>query len=201
MADLRLNISKIQAPLERIILVVMGVTGVGKSTAIGELVRLGFIRYIPPLTTRPSRGVCDDKTHISDAEFSRESEKGLLLAEKNQFGYRYGYLRRNIEDCLLRGSVPCLDLSVRDVSDIESKIRGTLLKIYLYPNSPKDVHTRLSQREGVPDPIRISQAYDELDEFHSGVYDKWIDYKVSVTHGDLGSPVQQMIRVLRSTPS
>jgi len=78
------------------ILVVIGPSGSGKSSAVGTLAARGVLRLHPTWTTRPRRPdeQGDDGTHrfVDDAAFDQLSARGFFLDTVELFGlpYRYG---------------------------------------------------------------------------------------------------------------
>jgi guanylate kinase len=86
------------------ILVVIGPSGVGKSTLFAPLRREGLVRLVPTWTTRKSRHYEDpanaDHVFIDDDEFTAREQAGFFLETVQLFGLeaRYGLPREALED-------------------------------------------------------------------------------------------------------
>jgi guanylate kinase len=92
------------------ILVVIGPSGVGKSTLFAPLRQEGLVRLVPTWTTRKSRHYEDpakaDHIFIDDDEFTARERAGFFLETVQLFGLeaRYGLPREALEDdgCSIR---------------------------------------------------------------------------------------------------
>lgn len=82
------------------ILVVIGPSGVGKSTLFGPLRREGLVQLVPTWTTRKPRHYEDpanaDHVFVDDEEFSARERDGFFLETAQLFGLqaRYGLPRQ-----------------------------------------------------------------------------------------------------------
>lgn len=96
------------------VLIVVGPSGVGKSTLLGELGARGVVRVSPTWTTRPRRHYEDagniDHVFCSPAEFAEREAAGFFLETVELFGldHRYGLPRLVEPDT--GGCVPVLML-------------------------------------------------------------------------------------------
>lgn len=81
------------------LLVVIGPSGSGKSSAVQELSRRGLVDITPSWTTRPPRqgeiSLCIEHRFVSEEEFSKQQEQGFFLEVVQLFNlpYRYGIPR------------------------------------------------------------------------------------------------------------
>jgi guanylate kinase len=86
------------------ILVVIGPSGVGKSTVFAPLRREGVVRLVPTWTTRRPRHYEDpsdaDHVFVDDREFAARERDGFFLETVQLFGLeaRYGLPREALED-------------------------------------------------------------------------------------------------------
>ncbi|MBX9399930.1 hypothetical protein K4L06_01295 [Lysobacter sp. BMK333-48F3] len=85
------------------ILVVIGPSGVGKSTLFGPLRREGLVQLVPTWTTRKPRHYEDpanaDHVFVDDEEFSARERDGFFLETAQLFGLqaRYGLPRQALQ--------------------------------------------------------------------------------------------------------
>jgi ribose 1,5-bisphosphokinase PhnN len=81
------------------VLLIIGPSGVGKSTVARFLERRGLARICPTWTTRPRRrdelGTCPEHRFVTDAEFAQLEAAGFFLATGRHPGlpHRYGLPR------------------------------------------------------------------------------------------------------------
>ncbi|MBL8299370.1 MAG: hypothetical protein JNN30_13610 [Rhodanobacteraceae bacterium] len=86
------------------ILVVIGPSGVGKSTVFAPLRREGVVRLVPTWTTRKPRRYEDptdaDHVFVDDTAFAEREREGFFLETVQLFGLdaRYGLPREALED-------------------------------------------------------------------------------------------------------
>lgn len=86
------------------ILVVIGPSGVGKSTVFAPLRREGVVRLVPTWTTRKPRHYEDpsdaDHVFVDEAAFAAREREGLFLETVKLFGLeaRYGLPREALDD-------------------------------------------------------------------------------------------------------
>jgi guanylate kinase len=86
------------------ILVVIGPSGVGKSTLFAPLRQEGLVRLVPSWTTRKSRHYEDpanaDHVFVDDDAFTEREQAGFFLETVQLFGLeaRYGLPRAALED-------------------------------------------------------------------------------------------------------
>lgn len=129
-------------------LVIIGPSGVGKTSLVRELKKLGVVSPFPSWTTRPprpeEREEQIDHIFVSDSEFEKQKQEGRFLETVSLFGLPYQYGLPPIKAAsfemvtviLLRA--PLLDLLKNHYKDY---------KIYQIEDSVHLVSERLQARE------------------------------------------------------
>ena len=92
-------------------LLLLGVSGVGKTSIIKELLKLDdrFI-YISPWITRPLRAGETDKVSVTEEDLQRLLSAGEILAVNDIYGIRYGTPKQPIKDAFEQGQFPLLPI-------------------------------------------------------------------------------------------
>lgn len=142
-------------------LLLLGVTGCGKTTLIRRLEELDprFV-YVRPYTTRFLRDGEFDKVHISEVKMLELWKKGELVALTELYGVKYGTPLVAIDDSLNEGSFPVLDFPIQKLHVLEDRYADRLLKVYVRPPSLEELRDRLKDREDFT--ARFAFARDEL---------------------------------------
>lgn len=82
-------------PNTRKVLGIIGPSGVGKSTIVSALAKLGSIHVNPTWTTRPRRADeqddCLEHIFVTETEFSKCAEQGKFIEIVQMFGLPYSY--------------------------------------------------------------------------------------------------------------
>lgn len=157
-------------------LLLLGPSGVGKSSIIEELIRLDsrFV-YISPFMTRPLREGEKNKVFISGEEMDEMSKRGELLTINELYGVRYATPRLPIEQALTIDRFPVLDWPISRVSVMKEAFPGQLYIVYISPPSIEALRQRLTRDNRDPDGHRLRSAREELETLesfrHSGIYD------------------------------
>ena len=87
----------------------LGPSGVGKSTIIKELAKELDITYVTPVMDRPSRPGETEKTSLAPEEFTKKEEAGEFLVVNHLYGSRYGTPRQTVEQILSARKIAVLD--------------------------------------------------------------------------------------------
>lgn len=164
-------------------LLLLGPSGVGKSTIIQELVKLDkrFI-YISPYITRPLRKEEKDKISISDLEIDDMERKSELLVINSLYGVRYATPRTPIMKALLEKRFPILDWPIGRIQIMTEAFPGQLYSVYVAPPSIEVLAQRLAKDDRDITGDRLENASKELEEFWSQKYSGL--YNVSVISED-----------------
>lgn len=160
-------------------LLLLGPSGVGKSTVIEALKRLDprFV-YISPYMTRPLRAGEINKVAVSDTELDRLNAAGQILVVNNLYGVRYATPRRPIEEALMTEKFPVLDWPVDRLPVMQQAFPGRLFTVYLAPPSLETLAERIASDGRDQNGSRFESAKAELGRYWAGDYDAVCDHKV-----------------------
>lgn len=157
-------------------LLLLGPSGVGKSSIIEELIRLdGRFVYISPFMTRSLREGEKNKVSISDEEMDKMSERGEFLVINELYEVRYATPRQPIEQALKEGNFPVLDWPISRMSVMTEAFPNQLYVVYISPPSIEALQQRLTKDDRDADGHRLRSAREELEAIessrHAGIYD------------------------------
>ncbi len=161
-------------------LLLLGVSGVGKSTIIRELRKLDdrFI-YISPFMTRELRVGETDKNPITDAQMDEMDREGKLLVVNELYGVRYATPREPIERAFTEEKFPLLDWPIDRLSVMRDAFPGMLYTVYVEPPDRETLRRRLADGRD-PGEERFNAGTQELEAFASGAYNHLLnDHAVS----------------------
>jgi guanylate kinase len=156
------------------VFVITGPSGVGKGTLIRTLLdRIPELELSVSATTREPRpgetqGV--DYHFLSDGEFERRVRDGEFVEHASYSGRRYGTLRSDLEQRLMRGAPVVLEIEVQGARQI-AETMPEAVRIFIAPPSEEALRTRLVGRgTDAPRDVekRLETAHEELraqDEF------------------------------------
>lgn len=175
------------------ILLVVGATGVGKTTIIKHLINLDkrFI-YISPFTTRPSRGVDDDKIVVNDVTIDNMWRKGEFLCINHVYGTRCATPRQPIEQALKEGNFHVLYWPIGRVSVMTAAFPNQLYIVYVLPPSIEALQQRLVRDDRDAKGHRLRSARKELEMLESSRYSEIYDFEI-VSEENQVSKVAQTI--------
>lgn len=157
-------------------LLLLGPSGVGKSSIIEELIQLDsrFV-YISPFMTRSLRYGEKNKISISNGEMDEMSERGEFLVINELYGIRYATPRQPIEQALRDNNFPVLDWPINRISVMTEAFPNQLYTVYVSPPSIEALQQRLARDDRDADGHRLRSAREELKALesfrHSGIYD------------------------------
>jgi guanylate kinase len=122
-----------------LLVVLVGPSGVGKSTISGLLSKRLNVAYIESFTTRP-RKVGDEKgkkyEHISDEEFFRRLDSDEFLEYAQVHGHYYGTPKHPALDYLAEGKDILLEIDVQGALQIRYQYPEALMFFILPPDGP-----------------------------------------------------------------
>jgi len=135
------------------VLVILGPTGVGKSTIIQELTKKTSQFEIPrSYTTRPSRP--NDSflniVSVSKKDYYRIRRTGVMLIDTRytygKFSQLNGLTERDLKEVITKEKIPVFDLSLSTLRTLRKKTNLKLLSIYLLPPSKTELVKRIKKR-------------------------------------------------------
>ena len=156
-------------------LLLLGPSGVGKSSIIEELIRLDsrFV-YISPFMTRPLREGERNKISISGEEMDEMSERGEFLVINELYSVRYATPRQPIDQALKDGNFPVLDWPISRMSVMTEAFPNQLYVVYISPPSIEALQQRLAIDNRDTGGHRLRSAHEELkaqeSSMHNGIY-------------------------------
>lgn len=160
-------------------LLLLGPSGVGKSSIIEELIRLDsrFV-YVSPFMTRPLREGEKNKISISGGEMDEMWERGELLAINELYGIRYATPRLPIEKALAESNFPVLDWPISRIDIMRQAFPGQLCVVYISPPSIEALQLRLAKDGRDADGHRLHSAREELEAHNSFRYAGICDFEI-----------------------
>lgn len=160
-------------------LLLLGPSGVGKSSIIEELIQLDnrFV-YISPFMTRPLREREKNKISISVKEMDEMSERGEFLVINELYGVRYATPRQPIEQALKEDNFPVLDWPISQMDVMMQAFHDRLCVIYVSPPSIEALRQRLAKDGRDADGHRLQSAREELETYESSGYAGVCDFEI-----------------------
>lgn len=160
-------------------LLLLGPSGVGKSSIIKELIRLDsrFV-YSSPFMTRPLREGEKNKISISGEEMDEMSERGEFLVINELYGVRYATPRQPIEQALKDGNFPVLDWPISRMSVMTEAFPNQLYVVYISPPSIEVLQQRLARDDRDVEGLRLRSAREELETLKLSMHTEIYDFKI-----------------------
>lgn len=165
-------------------LLLLGVSGVGKSTVIAHLRKLDqrFV-YISPYITRMLRDGEKDKIYITDDAMDEMRKRGEFLTVNKKYGIRYATPINPIITALSESRFPILDWPVNRLGIMTRTFTDRLCVVYLLPPSIEELEKRLANDNRDKDGSRLAEAKEELQMFSQGHYDGYFSLCVTTHEG------------------
>lgn len=163
----------------------LGPSGCGKSTIIHHLKEIDSrFQYVSPYTTRALREGETDKIHVSIEDIEQLEAEDKLLTVNNIYGIYYATPKNVIDDALSQGQFPILDWPVDKMDIMVNNYPNDLHVIYIEPESLEELALRLKKDGRDQDGQRFAKGQLELENYASGLYDRFIDLKVLNKSGE-----------------
>ena len=145
-------------------ILILGPSGVGKSTIIKKLIANNpKIKYVTPVTDRPPREGEHFKISVSPEEFTRLEKSGEFAAINHYFTFRYGTPRGKVQEIFNNNQIPILDMILSGVPKF-FEYKEVLFKIYLKPPTISELQNRLEKEKRDPTGQRYNEGIEELTE-------------------------------------
>lgn len=165
-------------------LVLSSPSGAGKTTLSHRLLNADDnIEISVSVTTRPPRqSEQDGKDYlfVSADAFERMARQGDFLEHADVFSYRYGTLRKPVEEALESGKDILFDIDWQGTQQLTRTASGDLVKVFILPPNWAELQNRLTRRaEDPPDVVaqRMAKAADEISH--------WPEYDYVIINDDI----------------
>ncbi|MEO8886656.1 MAG: hypothetical protein ABI367_11375 [Mucilaginibacter sp.] len=126
-------------------LLLLGVSGVGKSTIIKNLLGIDhkFV-YIKPYTNRPLRPGEVEKNYMSTVELKKLISAGDILIMNKIYGFLYATPKNSIFECLANGKYPLLDFPIQRLAEVQKLLPNSIYSVYILPENIEELKKRLT---------------------------------------------------------
>jgi guanylate kinase len=182
------------------VVIVSGPSGVGKSTVCKEIVkRLDYVYLSISVTTRPKSKIeidGQDYWFISEKEFQRRIDKGLLLEYAEVFGHLYGTPKDKTEEALKAGKAVILEIDVQGAIKVKA-VYPDAVTIFILPPSAKELAERLDHRGRDSEEV----AEERLNGASAEIAAAWQHYKYMVINEDLQQAVEECVQIIENARS
>jgi guanylate kinase len=180
------------------VVIVSGPSGVGKSTICKKAVKQLKNAYLSvSVTTRPkgdSEVDGEDYCFISEQDFNRRVNKGLLLEHAEVFGHHYGTPKDKVEEALQAGKIVILEIDVQGGKQVKM-VYPDLTMIFILPPTQRELAERMSLR-GRED---SETAEERLDEAGTEIAAAWQYYQHMVINDDLDQAVKEVVQIIEGS--
>ncbi len=179
------------------LIIVSGPSGVGKSTICKEIVKqLKDVYLSVSVTTRPkSETEVDGRDYwfITEEEFQKRINNGLLLEYAEVFGHLYGTPKDKIEEALQADKTVILEIDVQGAKQAKV-IYPEAVMIFILPPSQRDLAERMGHRAR-----DSSEAAEErLEEAGTEIAAAWQYYDDMVINDNLQQAVKECVQIIKS---
>ena len=153
-------------------LLLLGVSGVGKSTIIKRLRELDDrFTYISPYVTRPLREGEIDKKSISSDEMDQLIASGEILVVNEIYGIRYATPSEPIDGAFATGFFPLLDWPIGKLAIMTERFGNQIFTVYIEPPTITELKRRLGKDQRDRSGTRLLEAIAELELLGKGRFD------------------------------
>ena len=178
-----------------LLIIISGPSGVGKGTIREKLMKNNDINlfYSVSMTTRkPRPGEVDGKDYyfVSDAEFTKNVEKGNLLEWTEFVGNKYGTPKDKIELLRKEGKNILLEIEVNGAQQVISKVPDAI-SIFILPPSLEELEKRIRGRSTETDEVIMQRLEKAKKEF-----EHQIDYDYKVINDNLDDTVEKIRKLI-----
>jgi guanylate kinase len=188
--------SPLTPPAKPLLIVLSGLSGVGKDTVLTDLKKSEYSAFFSvSATTRLRRtgekeGV--DYYFVSPEKFQRMIDADELLEWATVYGNRYGIPREPVRQALRRGQDVIVKIDVQGAATVKKNVPGAVL-IFLVTSTLDELEKRLHKRRTESPAeleLRLKTAVNELDSIPI------FDYVVVNRHGEIQGAIQAIYAII-----
>lgn len=179
-----------------LLFVISSVSGGGKTTVIGQLLRLlpGLRMSVSHTTRKPRDSESDGQDYhfVSEERFTEIKQKGLFLEWAQVYGQSYGTSVETIDSITSQGYDALLDIDVQGAMQVKENKKDAIL-IFIVPPGEDEQERRLKNRGTESDQdvnMRLEAARQELAFIN--------EYHYCVLNDDLGEAVETLSSIIRA---
>lgn len=180
-----------------LLIVLVGPSGVGKSTISRRLTQVMDVIYVVSATTRPRRpGDEKGKTydHIDQAEFFRRLDNDEFLEYAQVYGDYYGTPKHPTLDHLAAGRNVLMEIDVQGALQVRYQYPDALL-IFLLPPDEPTLLRRLKERARESEEEIYKRFRAAKREIHMAKGSRAFDYMV--INDNLDHAVEEIVKIIR----
>ena len=188
--------SPLTPPAKPLLIVLSGLSGVGKDAVLIDLKKMGLPAFFSvSATTRLRRagekeGV--DYYFVSAKKFQRMIDADELLEWATVYGNRYGIPREPVRQALRRGQDVIVKIDVQGAATIKKNVPGAVL-IFLVTSTLDELKRRLHKRHtesSAEIELRLKTAVKELDSI------PMFDYVVVNRHDEIEGAIEAINAII-----
>ena len=161
--------SPLTPPAKPLLIVLSGLSGVGKDTVLADLKKSGLSAFFSVSATTRARRAGEkegvDYYFVSAEKFQRMIDADELLEWATVYGNRYGIPREPVRQALRRGQDVIVKIDVQGAATIKRNVPGAVL-IFLVTSTLDELKRRLLKRRTESSAeleLRLKTAVKELD--------------------------------------
>jgi guanylate kinase len=190
------RLSPLAPPALPLLIVLSGLSGVGKDTVLADLKKSGLpVFFSVSATTRKRRaGEKDgvDYSFVSLKKFQQMIDHHELLEWATVYGNRYGIPREPVRQAIKRGQDVIVKIDVQGAATIKKNVPGAVL-IFLVTSSLDELEKRLLKRRTESSAeleLRLKTAAKELESI------PMFDYVVVNRHGKIRRAIEAINAII-----
>lgn len=160
------------------LLILSGVSGVGKSTVIRELTKsYENMHFFKSATTRPMRPNEDLYVYMSPEEFSASKDKGMFFETEEVHGYMYGTQMVVLEKIVNNPqNIYIKDIDVRGNRNFRNYLKNKVKVLSIFLEAPDDVlFDRLIKRGESEERAKVRISRSKMEREYISDYDLIIE--------------------------
>jgi len=178
-----------------LLLVLSSPSGAGKTTLARALLESdpGISMSVSVTTRKPRPGEIDGRDYhfVSAERFAAMRDDDELLEWATVFGNSYGTPRRAVEDAVRAGRDVLFDIDWQGAQQLDEKMAGDLVRVFILPPSGAALEARLSGRNQDPPEVvaqRMAEASAEISH--------WAEYDYVIVNAVIADSIAGLQAIL-----